>query len=230
MPFVRNAWYVAGWSRDFGDALRALRIVDQDSGDVPRLLGRGGGAGGPLPAPSPAPVHEAGRVGDAVQCGYHGMTFDRAGRCVRVPGQSNLPASATCGRLSGGGAPRRRLGLDGGARKARGPLAHPRPAAVLRPRLARASRRGAPPRRPLPQRRREPGRSSPCQLRPPHDAGGQRELRGRAGPRQHARRGDHGLALDPRRAARGVLPAPSGASRATSTVGTTTTCTCPRRR
>ena len=93
MTFVKNAWYVAGWSRDFGDALRALRIVDQDlvmfrasSGAVVALEDR---------CPHRLlPLSMRRRVGDAVQCGYHGMTFDRGGRCVRVPGQSNLPASA----------------------------------------------------------------------------------------------------------------------------------------
>ena len=93
MPFVRNAWYVAGWSRDFGDDLRALRIVDQDlvmfrasSGAVVALEDR---------CPHRLlPLSMGRRVGDAVQCGYHGMTFDRGGRCVRVPGQSNLPTSA----------------------------------------------------------------------------------------------------------------------------------------
>ena len=29
MSFVRNAWYVAGWSSDFGNELKALTIVDQ---------------------------------------------------------------------------------------------------------------------------------------------------------------------------------------------------------
>ena len=33
-------------------------------------------------------------IGDDVQCGYHGMTFGPDGRCVRVPGQDNLPPSA----------------------------------------------------------------------------------------------------------------------------------------
>ena len=37
MPFVRNAWYVAGWSKDFGEDLRAITITEQKLGDVSLL-------------------------------------------------------------------------------------------------------------------------------------------------------------------------------------------------
>src|SRR3546814_9348035 len=32
-------------------------------------------------------------VGDNVQCGYHGITFDCSGSCVSIPGQDTTPAS-----------------------------------------------------------------------------------------------------------------------------------------
>ncbi|MCY4151444.1 MAG: aromatic ring-hydroxylating dioxygenase subunit alpha [Aestuariivita sp.] len=93
MAFVENAWYVAGWSRDFSQELVTRTIVDQDivlfrksSSEIValadccphRLL----------------PLSKGKRVGDTVQCGYHGMTFDGTGQCVRVPGQDNLPSNA----------------------------------------------------------------------------------------------------------------------------------------
>jgi vanillate O-demethylase monooxygenase subunit len=31
---------------------------------------------------------------DTLECGYHGMTFDASGRCVRIPGQQRIPANA----------------------------------------------------------------------------------------------------------------------------------------
>ncbi|HFC05133.1 MAG TPA: aromatic ring-hydroxylating dioxygenase subunit alpha, partial [Rhizobiales bacterium] len=40
------------------------------------------------------PLSMGRRIGDSIECGYHGMTFDCAGKCIRVPGQDNLPASA----------------------------------------------------------------------------------------------------------------------------------------
>ena len=93
MPFVRNAWYVAGWSKDFADDLRAITITEQNmvlfrasDGELVALEDR---------CPHRLlPLSKGKRVGDTVQCGYHGMTFGRDGKCVRVPGQDNLPASA----------------------------------------------------------------------------------------------------------------------------------------
>ena len=93
MSFIKNAWYVAGWSRDFGDQMRALTIVNEtlvmfraSDGTLVALEDR-------CPHRQ-LPLSKGKRIGDTIQCGYHGMTFDRSGACVRVPGQENLPASA----------------------------------------------------------------------------------------------------------------------------------------
>ena len=92
MDFVRNAWYVAGWASEFGDALRRVTILNEhivmfrnSKGDVVGLEDR---------CPHRLlPLSLGKRIGDDIQCGYHGMTFDCAGKCVRVPGKDNLPAS-----------------------------------------------------------------------------------------------------------------------------------------
>ncbi|UWR24398.1 aromatic ring-hydroxylating dioxygenase subunit alpha [Sulfitobacter sp. S190] len=91
--FIRNAWYVAGWSRDFGTDLRALEITGQ------RLVmfRETGGTVRALEDRCPhrlLPLSKGKRIGDTIQCGYHGMTFDGRGTCVRVPGQDNTPKSA----------------------------------------------------------------------------------------------------------------------------------------
>ena len=93
MPFVRNAWYVAGWSRDFGADMVAMTMLAQNlvlyrasDGYIYALEDR---------CPHRLlPLSKGKRVGDTIQCGYHGMTFGTDGACVRVPGQSNLPKSA----------------------------------------------------------------------------------------------------------------------------------------
>ena len=93
MDFVRNAWYVAGWSSEFGDELRRVTIMDDhivmfrnSKGEVVGLEDR---------CPHRLlPLSKGKRIGDDIQCGYHGMTFDCEGKCVRVPGQENLPAAA----------------------------------------------------------------------------------------------------------------------------------------
>ncbi|MFD2737991.1 Rieske 2Fe-2S domain-containing protein [Sulfitobacter aestuarii] len=93
MSFVRNAWYVAGWSREFGEALVPLTICAQNL----VVFRASDGAITALEDRCPhrlLPLSHGKRIGDTIQCGYHGMTFGTDGKCVRVPGQSNLPASA----------------------------------------------------------------------------------------------------------------------------------------
>jgi vanillate O-demethylase monooxygenase subunit len=40
------------------------------------------------------PLSKGRLVGDTIQCGYHGFTYDDAGKCVRVPGQDHIPDRA----------------------------------------------------------------------------------------------------------------------------------------
>lgn len=93
MPFVRNAWYVAGWSHEFGADLTPVRML----GEHLVLYRCADGRLAALEDRCPhrlLPLSMGRRIGDTVQCGYHGMTFGPDGACVRVPGQANLPASA----------------------------------------------------------------------------------------------------------------------------------------
>ena len=91
--FVKNAWYVAGWSSEFGESLQRVTILEQhlvmyrtSDGTVVALEDR-------CPHRQ-LPLSMGKRLGDDIQCGYHGMTFNCSGACVRVPGQDNLPATA----------------------------------------------------------------------------------------------------------------------------------------
>src|ERR1700733_8238718 len=45
-------------------------------------------------APRPLPLSMGKLVGDRLQCHYHGLQYDRAGRCVRIPGQEHIPPDA----------------------------------------------------------------------------------------------------------------------------------------
>ena len=40
------------------------------------------------------PLSKGRLEGDRLRCGYHGLLFDAAGRCVEIPGQSNIPPQA----------------------------------------------------------------------------------------------------------------------------------------
>ncbi|MEN9774380.1 MAG: hypothetical protein RL322_1450 [Pseudomonadota bacterium] len=93
MRFVRNAWYVAAWSHELKDAPLARRILDtpvvlyrQSDGTPAALLDR-------CPHRQ-LPLSRGTVVGDSIQCGYHGMCFDSAGQCVRVPAQTRIPPEA----------------------------------------------------------------------------------------------------------------------------------------
>lgn len=93
MSYVRNAWYVAGWSSEFDDSLKRVVILEQplvmyrnSSGHVVALEDQ---------CPHRLlPLSKGKRIGDGIQCGYHGMTFNCEGQCVRVPGQDNIPSTA----------------------------------------------------------------------------------------------------------------------------------------
>ncbi len=93
MTFVRNAWYVAAWSRDLGRTLTPRQILEENV----VLYRTEDGSPVALRDQCPhrlLPLSMGTLQGDAVQCGYHGMTFDAAGRCIRIPGQERMPAHA----------------------------------------------------------------------------------------------------------------------------------------
>ena len=93
MDFVRNAWYVASLSKDIGRELTHRTILEE-----PVVLYRTE-AGAPVAMEDRCPHRflplSMGKLkGDAIECGYHGLTFDCTGQCIRVPGQDNIPSSA----------------------------------------------------------------------------------------------------------------------------------------
>jgi phenylpropionate dioxygenase-like ring-hydroxylating dioxygenase large terminal subunit len=91
--FVKNAWYVAAWSSEVGRQLLSRTIL----GEQVVLYRREDGTPAALVDRCPhklAPLSLGELKGDHVQCGYHGMTFDCSGACIRVPGQQNIPPTA----------------------------------------------------------------------------------------------------------------------------------------
>ena len=93
MEFASESWYVAGWSRNFQRELVPLLILEQRL----VLFRQSDGKLVALEDRCPhrlLPLSKGKLVGDHVQCGYHGMTFDGTGKCVRIPAQDNLPPSA----------------------------------------------------------------------------------------------------------------------------------------
>jgi vanillate O-demethylase monooxygenase subunit len=89
-PFLKNYWYVAAWTDELGDKPLQRWLLDEplvlfrtESGQAVALADRCPHRGAPL---------SNGRVtGEAIECGYHGMTFGANGACVRLPGQPSAP-------------------------------------------------------------------------------------------------------------------------------------------
>ncbi|TQV73360.1 aromatic ring-hydroxylating dioxygenase subunit alpha [Denitrobaculum tricleocarpae] len=93
MEYVRNTWYVAGWSSEFGRSLTRATILEENV--VLYRKSEGGVAALEDRCPHRLmPLSKGKLKDDCIQCGYHGMTFDQDGNCVRIPGQEAIPASA----------------------------------------------------------------------------------------------------------------------------------------
>jgi vanillate O-demethylase monooxygenase subunit len=91
--FVRNAWYVAAWDHEVTREMRRRMLLDEpvvlfrtDSGKPVALEDRC--------CHRQAPLSMGKLVGNIVQCPYHGLQFDTTGKCVKVPSQDMVPASA----------------------------------------------------------------------------------------------------------------------------------------
>jgi phenylpropionate dioxygenase-like ring-hydroxylating dioxygenase large terminal subunit len=84
--FLRNYWYVAAWDDEVGREPLARTLLGEDvvlfrrlDGTVVALEDRCAHRRLPL---------SAGRVvEDSIQCGYHGLVYDCAGECIKIPGQ-----------------------------------------------------------------------------------------------------------------------------------------------
>ena len=94
-PWPLNAWYPAAWSHEIGSKSPLARtFLNEDvvlfrdaDGKARALIDRCCHRATPL------------RLGEVVpeglQCGYHGMTFNGDGKCVKIPGQKKIPTYAS---------------------------------------------------------------------------------------------------------------------------------------
>ena len=91
--YLRNSWYVAAWDREVTRTPLARTFLDEpvvlfrsESGRAVALEDRCCHRHLPL---------SRGRLeGDRLRCGYHGLLFDAAGKCVEIPGQRAIPPQA----------------------------------------------------------------------------------------------------------------------------------------
>ena len=85
MEYLRNAWYVAAWSEE----LTSGRLLARTLLDEPLVLFRTlDGVAAALFDRCPhrfAPLSRGRLKGDVIECGYHGLCFDRTGACAHNP-------------------------------------------------------------------------------------------------------------------------------------------------
>ena len=91
--FLKNAWYVAALSSDVERSLKPVKMLSE-----PVVLYRMQD-GTPVALEDACPHRKLplslGRIkGDAVECGYHGLTFNCAGRCIDAATQQRIPPFA----------------------------------------------------------------------------------------------------------------------------------------
>lgn len=95
MTFLRNAWYAACWAEDLPSGEPLAKTILSN----PIVLWRDG-SGNPVGLEDRCchrhlPLSMGRVTGNTVQCGYHGLEFDKAGACVAVPGQTRVPPGAS---------------------------------------------------------------------------------------------------------------------------------------
>jgi vanillate O-demethylase monooxygenase subunit len=90
---VRNAWYVAAWSRELDEAPLPRRICGEPivlfrttDGKVSALRDSCVHRGAPLSLGTVVP--------NGIRCNYHGLVFDHDGTCVEIPGQELIARRA----------------------------------------------------------------------------------------------------------------------------------------
>ncbi len=91
--FVRNAWYPAAWADEVTREPLSRKLLGE-----PVMFYRTE-AGAPVALEDRCchkflPLSKGVIKDDCVICGYHGMTYDSTGLCVRIPGQERIPENA----------------------------------------------------------------------------------------------------------------------------------------
>jgi phenylpropionate dioxygenase-like ring-hydroxylating dioxygenase large terminal subunit len=91
--FLRNGWYTALWSHELTDKPVAKTFLNDK---VVLFRGNGGkiGALEDCCCHRAAPLSMGNVAGEHLACGYHGLEFDVDGRCMKVPGQTDVPSGA----------------------------------------------------------------------------------------------------------------------------------------
>ena len=87
--YLKNCWYVAGWSKDYGRTLKAEKYL----GENIVIYRKQDGAPAALEDACPhrkLPLSKGTLNEDSIICGYHGLTFNDKGQCSDSPTQRGM--------------------------------------------------------------------------------------------------------------------------------------------
>ena len=90
--YPMNCWWVAAFSGEVGEAPLGRWLLDTPVMLYRKADGQAVALEDRCPHRS-APLSLGCRRGDAIECGYHGFTFDADGRCIRVPSMKVVPSA-----------------------------------------------------------------------------------------------------------------------------------------
>ena len=94
MNWLQNAWYVAGFKHELDDQkVVARKLLGVDVVMLRHSDGRIAALEDLCPHRL-MPLSAGTRIGDELQCGYHGMRFSISGACTLAPGQTHIPSQA----------------------------------------------------------------------------------------------------------------------------------------
>jgi len=82
--FLRNAWYVAGWTASISERPIRIKMLGEAVA-IARLADGGIMAVGDLCPHRYASLSDGRLVNDMIECPYHGLRFDQRGKCVFNP-------------------------------------------------------------------------------------------------------------------------------------------------
>ncbi|MBI3457275.1 MAG: aromatic ring-hydroxylating dioxygenase subunit alpha [Candidatus Rokubacteria bacterium] len=91
--YLRDCWYVAAWSKEIGRHLIERWVLEEPLALYRTEAGQAVALGNRC-VHRRYPLSRGKLIGDTVECGYHGFTYDRTGTCIRIPSQDHIPSKA----------------------------------------------------------------------------------------------------------------------------------------
>ena len=87
--YLRNCWYVAGWSKDFDRVLKAEKFLNENIVIYRKKDGSPAALENACPHRK-LPLSKGTLADDNIICAYHGLTFNSEGRCTDSPTQRGM--------------------------------------------------------------------------------------------------------------------------------------------